>query len=135
MQEKLSETEEEARRKMEELKVEGKEYKDEAGGRSREARDIEAEKGKAAKGNILSSFGGVTGAIKSKLTQPTDVVEREEVDVAETRPGEVAGKLYSSDQMHGQNFNDVGRVDGGKARVEVHIDDDGKVRVESPGKM
>lgn len=46
------------------------------------------------------------------------VVERVEVDVAETRPG------------------DVSRLDEeGKARVEVRIDDEGKVRVERPGKM
>lgn len=116
---------------MEELKLQGKEYKDEDADRAREARDIEAEKGQAAKENIFSSIGSIPGAIKSKLTHPTEVVEdsraaREkgsmgrrtvpvmegvEVDVAETRPGAVASKLYKSDQMHGQNFNDVGRLD------------------------
>ncbi|RXH90373.1 hypothetical protein DVH24_033056 [Malus domestica] len=100
--EKLSETEEEARRKMEQLKLQGKNAD-----RAREARDIEAEKGQAAKENIFSSIGSIPGAIKSKLTHPTDVVEESraarekrstgkrtvpvvegvEVDVAETRPG------------------------------------------------
>lgn len=46
------------------------------------------------------------------------VVERVEVDVAETRPGDVS----CLDEE-------------GKARVEVRIDDEGKMRVERPGKM
>ncbi|KAH7553634.1 hypothetical protein JRO89_XS12G0036500 [Xanthoceras sorbifolium] len=89
--EQLSESEEAARQKMEEMKL----------------------KGKAASGTIFGSIGNVTEAIKSKFTMPHEVVEetraaREqsggkagpgekiEVDIEETRPGAVADTLKAN---------------------------------------
>lgn len=96
--------------------------------------DIYMYRGKAAKSNILGAMGSVGEAIKSKLTYPSDVVEesratREQggtgrrgeqvvIEVEESRPGAVADTLKAADQMTGQTFNDVGR-----------IDDEGTIRV------
>lgn len=83
-------------------------------------------------------------AIKSKLTHPTDDDPEEErrgaapeqqrgigrrdvppdkveIKLEETRPGAVAETLKAADQMTGQAFNDVGRMD-----------DEGVVRLEHP---
>ena len=92
-------------------------------------------RGRAAKNNIMGSAGSVSEAVKSKLTQPSDVVEEtraarerggtgrrgEEVlvEVEESRPGVVADTLKKADQMSGQTFNDVGRVEEeGTIRVQ-----------------
>ena len=75
-------------------------------------------------------MGGSTGVgegLRSKQTHPSDVVEEtrasrerggtgrrgEEVlvEVEESRPGAVADTLKKADQMSGQTFNDVGRVE------------------------
>lgn len=83
-------------------------------------------------------MGGTTGVgegIRSTLTHPSDVVEEtraarerggtgrrgEEVlvEVEESRPGAVADTLKKADQMSGQTFNDVGRVEEeGTIRVQ-----------------
>lgn len=94
-------------------------------------------RGIAAKQNILSAIGDVTTNSRGKLILPSDVVEetiaaREhggtrrnveviEVDIEETQPGYIASKLKEADQMSGQTFNDVGRIDDeGKIRFECH---------------
>lgn len=93
-------------------------------------------RGIAAKGNIFSAIGSVTEAITGKLTQPSDVAVEEmheacehsgsgrkkveiEVDVEETQPRYLAAKLKEADQISGQTFNDVGRInDEGTIRLE-----------------
>jgi len=86
---------------------------------------IKSCRGNEAKGTIFGALGNVTEAIKSKLTMPSDIVEetraaREhggtgrtvvEVKVEDSKPGKVATSLKASDQMTGQTFNDVGRMD------------------------
>lgn len=78
---------------------------------------------------LPGAMNSVGAAMKSKLTQPVDVVERHGgaerpgekvmINVEETRPGGVAEMLKASDQMTGQTFNDVGRLrDEGTIRVE-----------------
>nr|AAO39900.1 At2g36640 [Arabidopsis thaliana]BAC42987.1 putative f13k3 late embryogenesis abundant protein AtECP63 [Arabidopsis thaliana] len=131
------------RQKMEEMRLEGKELKEEAGAKAQEAsqktrestesgaqkaeetKDSAAVRGNEAKGTIFGALGNVTEAIKSKLTMPSDIVEetraaREhggtgrtvvEVKVEDSKPGKVATSLKASDQMTGQTFNDVGRMD------------------------
>lgn len=44
------------------------------------------------------------------------------IDVEETRPGYVANTLKAADQMTGQSFNDVGRIDD-KATIKLDRDD------------
>lgn len=87
---------------------------------------------------------GALGAVKERLThsagrgdqttghehegvQPRDAAgsgEKIEVYTEETPSGRVAAALKSSDQMTGQTFNDVGRMD-----------EEGVVRVDRHGKM
>lgn len=104
-------------------------------------------RGKEERGGILGAIGSVTGAIKEKLTQPSDKKDEshmagrdegerqnqranaekvEVVYVEDTPPGAIASTLKAADQMSGQTFNDVGR-----------IDDEGVVRVtkDRHGKM
>lgn len=82
MQEKLSEAEEAARQKMEELKLQGKEYN----------KDDEA---------YCEQQGGTAREGDEKIV----------VNLEKTLPGYVASTLKASDQMTGQTFNDVGRID------------------------
>ncbi|XP_048127566.1 late embryogenesis abundant protein ECP63 isoform X3 [Rhodamnia argentea] len=129
--EKLRETEEEARRKTEELRVKEREYEDDAARRARENKEAW---GKEERGGILGAIGSVTGAIKEKLTQQSD--EKDETPMAgrnegkerdqgaragveakvaevydeDTRPGAIATTLKAADDMSGQTFNDVGRI-------------------------
>ncbi|XP_039174169.1 late embryogenesis abundant protein ECP63 [Eucalyptus grandis] len=105
-------------------------------------------KGKEERGGILGAIGSVTGAIKEKLTQPGNKKDESsmagrgegegrdrdqraeaekvvEVYVEDTPPGAIASTLKAADQMSGQTFNDVGR-----------IDDEGVVRItDRHGKM
>ncbi|CAN7009137.1 unnamed protein product [Brassica oleracea var. botrytis] len=134
LNEKMEEAGEEARRKMEEMRLEGKELKDEARDKAREgsqktkeSAELAAERAHETKDSatIFGTLENVTEAIKNKLTMPSDIVEetrvaRErgstgrtvvEVTVEDTKPSKVAATLKASDQMTGQTFNDVGRMD------------------------
>ncbi|KAI6698016.1 hypothetical protein NL676_018135 [Syzygium grande] len=138
------------RTKIEELRVKEREYEDDAARRAREnkeAWDKEGDRGKEERGGILGAIGSVMGAIKEKLTQPSDEknesrmagrdkgegpdqrAEAEkvvEVYIAHTPPGAIASTLKAADQISGQTFNVVGC-----------IDNEGVVRVttDHPGKM
>ncbi|KAJ0089010.1 hypothetical protein Patl1_32309 [Pistacia atlantica] len=106
-------------------------------------RPVTMEAERESRGNIFSSM---TDAVKSKLTQATDVVEetraarehgstgrtvpveRVEINIEETRPGAIAETLKTADQMTGQTFNDVGRIDDeGTIRIERKEDRYGKM--------
>lgn len=60
----------------------------------------------------MSSLGNVAETIKEKLAGPK-VVEHEEIRYRVKPAGEegdVEAKIKTSDQMHGQAFNDVGEM-------------------------
>ncbi|XP_054804399.1 embryonic protein DC-8-like [Prosopis cineraria] len=133
VQDKLGATDD-AKRKLEELKLRERSHANEPIREADEFRS-ESDRGRAAKNNIIGSVGSVGEAIKSKLTQPSDVVgetraarerggtgrrgEEVLIEVEETRPGAVADTLKAADQMTDQTFNDVGRVgDEGTIRVQ-----------------
>ncbi|KAJ9163905.1 hypothetical protein P3X46_023527 [Hevea brasiliensis] len=122
--EKLSEAEEEVRRKMEELKV-------------------EAEREITARDTIFGNIGleSITDSIEGKLTQPrddadatqnehggtgrrdADKLQEEVVLLLEETPTEaVAATQIAVDQMTSQTFNDVGRPD-----------DEGYIRLKRTG--
>lgn len=141
--EKLSETEEAARRKTEGMKLRGEEHREEAA--QKEAKDIEAERGTTTRETIFDSlgFGSIKDSIRGKLTTAEDIAEetraarerggtgrkclnkdtgKEEmvIPIEENATGAVASILKASDQMSGQTFNDVGRMDDeGVIRVEM----------------
>ncbi|KAL2487277.1 late [Abeliophyllum distichum] len=141
--EKYEETEEEARRKMEEMKIKEEGDIDDARKRAEEERDAATEGGTEGEGGgILGTLGSVKDAIKDKLTpHPTrdetgalPITKEERVVVldAEGTPvekakmevdveaGATAATLKTADQMTGQTFNDVGRLDEeGIARVRL----------------
>ncbi|KAK4272794.1 hypothetical protein QN277_021300 [Acacia crassicarpa] len=126
-----------AKPKLEELKLRERSHPYEVT-RGADEFSSESDRGRAAKNNIMGSAGSVSEAVKSKLTQPSDVVEEtraarerggagrrwgrgEEVliEVEESRPGAVADTLKAADQMTGQTFNDVGRMgDEGTIRLQ-----------------
>ncbi|KAK6126294.1 hypothetical protein DH2020_039939 [Rehmannia glutinosa] len=146
--EKYDETKEEARRKMEEMKIEGEAKRSEA--------ESERGSETAASGGGGGGIFGALGAIKDKLTpHPAEKREEQgsrvsygaagepktghrlavdeegtpvvmAVDVEETPGGAAAAALKYSDQVTGQAFNDVGRMD-----EEVVT----RVRLDRPGKM
>lgn len=69
-------------------------------------------------------MGSVKDAIVGKLTMPSDIVKDKQqqqeavIKVEETRPGAVAEALKAADQMHGQAFNDVGKMGDEEVIVE-----------------
>lgn len=74
-------------------------------------------RGSAGKSTIFGAMGSVKDAIVGKLTMPSDIVKEKQqqqqeaaLSVEETRPGAVAEALKAADQMHGQAFNDVGKM-------------------------
>lgn len=69
------ETEDEARRKMQELKLREEGYDDEDQKRAEPERETAEDRGTAGTRNIFSTIGSVKEAIKEKLTKPSDVVE------------------------------------------------------------
>ncbi|XP_006365295.1 embryonic protein DC-8-like [Solanum tuberosum] len=69
------ETEDNARKMMQELKLNEEGVQDEARQRAEADRETAAARGSAAKKNIYSAMGNLTGSIKEKLTMPSDIVE------------------------------------------------------------
>ncbi|XP_004250722.1 embryonic protein DC-8-like [Solanum lycopersicum] len=69
------ETEDNARKRMQQLKLKEEGIYDEARQRAEADRETAAARGSAAKKNIYSAMGNLTGSIKEKLTMPSDTVE------------------------------------------------------------
>ncbi|KAK1306628.1 hypothetical protein QJS10_CPA10g00316 [Acorus calamus] len=115
--ERMEETEGAAREKMEGLHLRSKEVKDEAGRKAEEAKDVTAQTlsngdhGEVNRGS--EGKGGIFNTIKEKFTGPGEatVMEREERHGKDGGVHEVASKLKESDQMTGQTFNDVGKME------------------------
>nr|DAD28659.1 TPA_asm: hypothetical protein HUJ06_030127 [Nelumbo nucifera] len=105
---KLGEAEEAARQKIEDLRLRGEEYKNEAERKAAEARTTAGSKagdvrgtidpkagdasdrgtGSAGRGNIFSPIGNVAGAIKDKLIGPKEVVKHRTEHSGEEGGGE-----------------------------------------------
>ncbi|KAK1282235.1 hypothetical protein QJS10_CPB22g01170 [Acorus calamus] len=115
--ERMEETEGAAREKMEGLHLRSKEVKDEAGRKAEGAKDVTAQTlstgdhGGVNRGS--EGKGGIFSTIKEKFTGPGEatVMEREERHGKDGGVHEVASKLKESDQMTGQTFNDVGKME------------------------
>ncbi|KAK4708756.1 hypothetical protein R3W88_029681 [Solanum pinnatisectum] len=69
------ETEDNARKMMQQLKLKEEGIQDEARQRAEADRETAAARGSAAKKNIYSAMGNLTSSIKEKLTMPSDIVE------------------------------------------------------------
>ncbi|KAM3324313.1 embryonic protein DC-8-like [Capsicum chacoense] len=69
------ETEDNARKIMQELKFKEEGIQDEPRQRAEADREAAAARGSAAKTNIYSAMGNLTDSIREKLTMPSDIVE------------------------------------------------------------
>lgn len=104
IQEKYNETEEATRRKMDEMKIQEEEKKAGGGG-----------------GGIFSAIGSMLAPKHTTEEPTTGGGSKMVVDVDDTRSGKTAATLKMADQVTGQTFNDVGRMDveGSLAEVEA----------------
>lgn len=109
MQAKYDESEEATRRKMDEMKMhEGDDDHDR----------------KVATGGIFGALGSILAPKHTTDETPTGVgTTKIVVDVDETRGGKTATSLKQADQMSGQTFNDVGRMDAEGSIAEVEAKD------------
>ncbi|XP_052175382.1 embryonic protein DC-8-like [Diospyros lotus] len=104
-----ADTEYEAGRKLQELKLqqEGNEYDDEDRRRAEADWETTANRGTAARSNIYGAKGSVEEAIEEKLTMPTDIVKetRSASEYGGPKRAEVAKVLVDVEETPGRSCN------------------------------
>lgn len=84
---------------------------------------------KVATGGLFGALGSILGPKHTTTTDETTTIttsgggSKIVVDVDDTRAGKTATTLKLADQMTGQTFNDVGRMDVEGKIVEVEAKD------------